>query len=552
MASTNNTPSLMDEAETAIPTLRVMRLQRPELHQSAAGSLQNTAVLLERALCLPDSLAVYVGERFTAYLGILNTSAHWPIRRLTVAAQLQTPSQRWQLPSQLDAGNLTGGLEIEPLSGIDAIVSHAIEEPGQHILRVEVGYMTADGGNKTFRKFYRFQVTAPLTLRQSAVRCGDNACFVSVDVEYNLTECNSPIVIRQAKFVPSEGLSAKQLAPTTALLENSSAHDAVSLYDQETVLMPNGHVRYLFQVEAASKEAILRGIAADDLLGRAVFGWCKAMGECGECVSTQVFCPPVAVLPGDVAVAPATPNPAVTTTEDTTTTANPAMAPQQQSLSLSQQTPQLPPYLVVHRSGLSVDVASAAAAAAATTYRPDRHPLLAQLAITVEPIDPPSRLFVNTPVAVQFLVVNHTERAMTCQVQFGTNTNNAAGSGSGAAAANTTGTNTTNSGAGTGVVVCGKSFQTLGSLPPRGGSTVVTARFVALQTGWMRVPGCTVVDLSMGHTFVQPPLFHVLVVTLMQQQQQHDWKHDEATHVELQPEEEEEEQENMQEVMIAS
>lgn len=127
-----------DQEELAVPTLRVMRLQSPEIHQNATGSIEGYSSL-EQSLCLPDSLDVYVGERFAAYLGILNTSTNSPIRRLTVTAQLQTPSQRWQLPSQLDAGNLMGGVDIDPLSGIDAIVTRTIDEPGQHILRVEVG-----------------------------------------------------------------------------------------------------------------------------------------------------------------------------------------------------------------------------------------------------------------------------------------------------------------------------------------------------------------------------------------------------------------------------
>jgi Protein of unknown function (DUF974) len=43
------------------------------------------------------------GETFTAYLGVLNVSRTLHVTRLTVSAQLQTPSQRWQLASRLDA-----------------------------------------------------------------------------------------------------------------------------------------------------------------------------------------------------------------------------------------------------------------------------------------------------------------------------------------------------------------------------------------------------------------------------------------------------------------
>jgi hypothetical protein len=44
-----------------------------------------------------------LGETFTAYLGALNVSKDLPVRHLTVSAQLQTPSQRYRIPSKLDA-----------------------------------------------------------------------------------------------------------------------------------------------------------------------------------------------------------------------------------------------------------------------------------------------------------------------------------------------------------------------------------------------------------------------------------------------------------------
>lgn len=428
------TSSVLDQETTAVPTLRVMRLQSPELHQSVSGTLEGYS-LLERSLCLPDSLAVYVGECFTAYLGILNTSSNWPIRRLRVSALLQTPSQRWQLPSRLDQGNnnITGGLDIEPLSGRDAIVSHLIEEPGQHILRVEVGYMTAEGGSKTFRKFYRFQVTAPLQIRQSIRRCGDSCCFVTVDVEYNMPSSennkvsgDTPLVISNASFVPTEGLEAVRIHPSLPEEENVTA---LSLFDKCDILKKGSNLRYLFQVEAVTPEAILKGISADDIIGKAVFRWRKAMGETGECSSSPAICPPV----------------------DTS---------------------------MVNRSGLSVDLA---AAAATQSSRPERQGLLERFPITVEPIDPPQKLILNTPQKVQFLVVNHSEQPMSIQWQLRSS------------------------------LACGRHFQSLGEVAPRGGSTVVTGRLLAQDTGLITVDGCVVVDLISGQEWPQPPLFQVMV-----------------------------------------
>jgi trafficking protein particle complex subunit 13 len=356
------------EVETAVPTLRVMRLQSPELHQSVPGSLDGH-LLLEGSLCLPDSLTVHVGETFFAYLGILNTSAHWPIRRLTVSSQLQTPSQRWQLSSRLDTGSLSGGITITPQSGVDTIVSHAIEEAGQHILRVEVGYMTGNGGSKTFRKFYRFHVTAPLTIQQCVVRSGDNCCFVSVDVECNSTKSppDGPLLLCDASFIPVDGLSAERIGDN---IVDESPRSALELYDSAGITQPGGSVRYLFRIVSSSKEAILRGISAGDLLGRASVRWRKAMGETGQCMSSPVHCP---------SIEPSFMNGAADHLLSGTSN------------------------FVVHRSGLSVDVASVGA-----RRNPERDSLLAKLPVTIEPINPPSRMRLNVPQEVQFLVVNQT------------------------------------------------------------------------------------------------------------------------------------------------
>jgi hypothetical protein len=318
--------------------------------------------------------------------------------------------------------------------------------------------MTSDGGSKTFRKFYRFQVTAPLRIRHSTVRSGDSCCFVSVDVEYNLTESSSsaaargtPLVISDATFLPVEGLVAERVTTSTS---TTSADDrntgqkktALDLFDSATIITPGGCFRYIFRVEASTKEAVLRGIAAEDILGRAVFRWRKAMGETGECSSGPIFCPKV--------------DPAIFAEADGSTS-----------------------NFVVHRSGLSVDIASAAAT---STSRPDRAHIVAQLPVTVEPIDPPARMQLNVPKEVQFLVVNHTEQPMTLQFQL-------------------------HFAQMTGLVVCGPSFQGLGEVAPRGGSKVVGARFLPLAAGLCQVQGCVLVDLVSGREMPQPPLFHVFV-----------------------------------------
>lgn len=359
-----------DLQDTVVPTLRVMRLQNPEIHTPTAGCLDSQP-LLNNALCLPDSLDVYVGETFTAYLGVINSSRNTSIRRLTVTAQLQTPTQRWQLRSPLDGAGAAGGqgygMDVPPLAGVDAVVSHAIEEPGQHILRAEVSSLAADGNLKTFRKFYRFQVTYPVELRERTVRAGDASCWVALSVEYtnNAEYANSKdvMVISDVEFQAAEGLTAKLVgAPSAGRSKKEGEEevtDALALYDKANVLQRGTVMRYIFHIQASSEQAKLRGMAANDLLGKAVVTWRKSMGELGRVLSPPIYCP-VASREGPV-----------------------------------------------FQSGLSVDVAAS--------------PKLAHdFPVTVEPIDPPRRMTWQTPTKLQFLVVNHSTVEKALQLQFRT------------------------------------------------------------------------------------------------------------------------------------
>ena len=105
------------------------------------------------------------------------------------------------LTTFLKRGNSNGGVDVGPESGIDAIVSHVLEEPGQHILRVEVGYGSPEG-QKTLRKFYRFQVSVPLILCASTFKIDESTCFVSLDVQNNRTETKGKFPILYAGAIP--------------------------------------------------------------------------------------------------------------------------------------------------------------------------------------------------------------------------------------------------------------------------------------------------------------------------------------------------------------
>lgn len=444
-AAVANTIQSLDNEETAVPTLKVMRLQSPNLEMPSGGSLENRC-LLGSSMSLPDSFGViHVGETFTAYLGAVNVSNAHFVRRLTVTAQLQTPSHRWPLPSSLDAAL---GVDVAPGDGVDAIVSRALEEEGQHILRVEVGFLTSEGTNKTLRKFYRFNVTNPLSIRELTVRSGDDTCFVSIAVENVST---IPMVISNANFETAVGLVAERIGGTSPT-QSLTVPTAASLLDSSGRLPPNSCFRFMFRIQTSGEDATLKGIAGGDELGKAVLEWTKTMGEAGRIASSAIICP-LAQPPG--------------ITEKNATKFMMGTGSK----------------FVVDGSGLSVDVAAVAVNRAAGKVRSD---LDQALPITVEPVNPPKTMGLAQTKEVQFLVVNHSDMMRNVQLQFRLNHMS-------------------------GVAVCGTSFKNLGELPGSGGSIVVGVRMIALVGGLLRVQGCCVVDLGTGLEISQPPLFHVFV-----------------------------------------
>jgi len=362
---------------SAIPTLKVMRLQAPQLGQPSSGALLSATHLLSSTLLLPDSFGViHVGETFSAYLGVLNASADMSVRGLTVSSQLQTPSRRIPLPSRLDDDNAP--CDVEPRGGVDAVVSRRLEEAGPHILRVEVGY--ASHGAKSLRKFYRFNVTVPLKITETVTRGGDAWCLVSVAVENVMEKQGNgggAVAIGSVAFEPTSGLVAERIR-----LEGDRPTSALQLFDECGRLEPGECCCYLFSVEAKSEAAALRGIAFGDDLGQAVLTYHKAMGETGLLYGDVMVCPPTLFAPPDQGAS-----------------GGGAAEP-----------------FVVHRSGLSVDVT--AAAAQRSGRRNNGNGLDETLPVTVEPLAPPRTMDVAVPAAVSLLVVNHSGQPRNLQLQM--------------------------------------------------------------------------------------------------------------------------------------
>eukprot|EP00536_Pseudo-nitzschia_multiseries_P000620 jgi/Psemu1/249763/estExt_Genewise1Plus.C_80015 len=456
-----------NEVTTAVPTLKVMRLQKPKLDMTKAGTLNTSRSLLGSSLCLPDSFGViHVGETFTAYLGALNVSKRLSVTNLTVTAQLQTPSQRCHMASKtLDECNARGGYELLPGQGIDFIVSHALEEAGQHVLVVEVGYGGHGGTMKLVKKYYRFQVSNPLLISAFTYRTSESSCFVSISLQNNGHESKGGLTVSSAEFEAAPGLVAEKVVDHSAKTEKNcqicaTSNDpakGVDLFDESGRLEPGDSKRYIFKVSIPEDNStLIRGIAAGDELGKAIFTWRKACGEVGCMASSAVVCPML----------------------------HPVLDPNDLESTMKCAASDF----VVHVKGssLSVDVATHAGARTSKTVQ-ERNALDKILPLTVEPLNPPNQLQVGIPIDISFLVVNHSQQFVTPQLQFRLQHMK-------------------------GIAVCGPSFKNLEEIAGNGGSATVLVRFIALSSGIAQLSGCCIVNLATGQVISQPPLMNILVV----------------------------------------
>ena len=127
-------------------------------------------------LLLPDSFGdIYLGEKFSAYVSVVNGIQDSTFQNVLLSIRLQTANQTHELyesskpssPSaKVDKAYPTNnGASLSPNSSMDMVVQHALQELGTHTLRVSVTYQDLrTQESKNLRKFYRFNVMSPLSI----------------------------------------------------------------------------------------------------------------------------------------------------------------------------------------------------------------------------------------------------------------------------------------------------------------------------------------------------------------------------------------------------
>jgi hypothetical protein len=265
--------------------VKVMRLSRPHLtretpvtytpYLSESPSFDKADIQslfeVNQLLKLPSSFGnIYLGETFTSYLSISNESSH-AVTDVSIKVELQTSSQRLVVvDTQSDPLP-----ELKNNKSLEFIVNHEIKELGVHILVCSVNYNNTDG-KKFLRKFYKFQVVNPLSVKTKVnTSSTGNGLFLEAQIQ-NLT--STSIFLERMLFETVEQFDLVEY--------NQLKGSQESVFGEDQLLGSQDIRQYLYRL-APRKEVdlVARRSAA---LGRLDIMWRSTFGGVGRLQTSQL------------------------------------------------------------------------------------------------------------------------------------------------------------------------------------------------------------------------------------------------------------------------
>ncbi|KAG0203472.1 hypothetical protein BGX28_004258 [Mortierella sp. GBA30] len=285
---------------------------------------------------------IYLGETFTSYICANNESAH-PVRDVILKAELQTSTLRFALSDILASQKLQSSPRLpseSPLTSVpspssstgghiqllesgktnEMIVSHEIKELGIHILVCSIQYTTLDGQQKSFRKFYKFQVLNPLSVKtkvnhpssSTAVSVQDGANQSGGSIT-NINVSKGGLVLLEAmvqnvsgvtmwmermRFEPADAFTVKDLnvvieeevdsrnTKKTNEMEEKGEKSPVSIFGEHDYFAPNDIRQYLYMLTPKPGKELLA--KTTNALGKMDILWRSQFGETGRLQTSQL------------------------------------------------------------------------------------------------------------------------------------------------------------------------------------------------------------------------------------------------------------------------
>ncbi|PIL23761.1 hypothetical protein GSI_13511 [Ganoderma sinense ZZ0214-1] len=320
------------DASGQLLSLKVMRVSRPSLgsawepfyssspslsaHSTASiTSLQGKTPLpghpktlrdlthITELLTLPSSFgAIQLGETFSSCLSI-NNDANVDVDGVTIRVEMQTASSKTLLA---EFGGSTQRVGVG--QSLEKVVSHEIKELGQHVLGCIVSYRmppgirlppgqptdTQDPSTQSFRKFYKFAVTNPLSVKTKVhLPRSPTALLSSQEREKVFLEVHIQNLTQDAMWLERtqfECVDGWQVQDANSL-ENPASGSKEPLFSGSTALMQPQDVRqyiYILLPVSLPPFPITHAPGAILGLGRLDISWRSSYGEPGRLLTSTL------------------------------------------------------------------------------------------------------------------------------------------------------------------------------------------------------------------------------------------------------------------------
>ncbi|THV08043.1 DUF974-domain-containing protein, partial [Dendrothele bispora CBS 962.96] len=320
------------DAPAHLLSLKVMRLSRPSLSSSwspfyssspsfsahstsSITSLQGKTPLpgypktlrdltsATELLTLPSSFGnIQLGETFSSCLCV-NNESKVEVGGVKVKVEMQTVTTKVVLAEfsgskdkQGEGGE--GSYTLAAGDTLENVVHHEIKELGQHVLACTVSYNVPNGGEMTFRKFYKFGVANPLSVKTkvhapkspSALMSTmeRDKLFLEVHIQ-NMTA--EPIWFERMAFEPMENWNAKDINVAGGV-DSTSAEEVKQQHDSSStaLIQPQDVWQYIYVLtpKTSTLEPVVHAPGTIIPLGRLDISWRSSFGEPGRLLTSML------------------------------------------------------------------------------------------------------------------------------------------------------------------------------------------------------------------------------------------------------------------------
>ena len=293
-------------------TLKVMGLFKPTFNfglpvpfppiaKQAADPEPEPGMALSRMLTLPTSFGdIFLGETFRCYVSLCNICPI-PLSAVGLKVEVQNQQQRETLKNTTADGTIS---KFAAQQTLDQIIEYELKDVGIHILICSAVYTDSTGERKEFRRFFKFQVTLPLSMKFKTHELKPhNEVLVETQLQNAMPR---QIFLESVDFRPAKefdveslntfppSLAAPRLGGEPAAAASDAGDAAMGRPEMSVGLPAFGSLAYLKAGDTQQYVFRLRGkvppseLSKASVLGRMDIRWRSAMGEAGRLQTNKV------------------------------------------------------------------------------------------------------------------------------------------------------------------------------------------------------------------------------------------------------------------------